>query len=105
MTIEDKIARDAEITIECLFTDAPVRGNAFDQATEDEILARLVRGDQWAWCTVKVTGTYKGLTASDYLGCCSYDNEQNFIAGGYYDDMVARVRQDLLTQVQEIKRA
>lgn len=66
--------------------DIPVRGNAMasgddaaDRELEDEILARLDRGDDVAWCMAVVTATleidgetFKG-TAS--LGACSYETE------------------------------
>ncbi len=42
----------------------------------------------WAWCCVKVTANYKGITGTDYLGCCSYDSEKEFKEkSGYYEDM------------------
>ena len=88
--------------------DIPVRGNAMvsgddglDRQVEDEILQRVEQGDEWAWCHVKVT-IYASCVrmvecgmaitvdtwANDNLGCCSYMDEDEFKAGGYYEDMV-----------------
>jgi hypothetical protein len=71
----------------------PVRGNALvsgddalDRACEDELLARLERGDEWAWCQVGVTVAVGDLSATQWLGGCSYEGEADFRAGGYYDD-------------------
>ncbi len=58
--------------------DIPVRGNAissgdaeYDKKVEDEIIARLDRGDINAWFCAKVTASWKGWKASAYLsGCC-----------------------------------
>ena len=63
----------------------------------------------WGWCCVKVTGVLKGdmaydlndgngaFAASDYLGCCYYENKQHFIEeSGYYDDMC----KNILAEVQ-----
>lgn len=73
---------------------ASIRGNcmasgddAFDEKCARKIERQLDRGNLWAWCTVEVKATYKGLTASDYLGCCSYSSERSFKRDGYYEDM------------------
>jgi hypothetical protein len=84
------------VDIICHPEDLPVRGNAiasgddaYDKQVEDEILERLSRGDAWAWCTVEVKVTIDGVSTSEYLGGCSYDNEYAFeSAGDYYPDMV-----------------
>lgn len=76
----------------------------------------------WGWCCVKVTGVLKGdmaydlndgngaFAASDYLGCCSYENKQHFIEeSGYYDDMckniLAEVQKQLDGQVNLINES
>ena len=74
----------------------PVEGNAcvsgddaFDREVERAILRRLDQGDIWAWATVTVTVCWGPFSASDYLGCCCYEDEADFCqSGGYYDDMV-----------------
>ena len=65
--------------------DCPVRGNAlasgddaYDKKVEDEILERLDNGDVWAWAVVEVRAGYGDLSASDYLGACSYESEKDF---------------------------
>jgi hypothetical protein len=85
-------------TLECLPEDIPVKGNCSaidpktDRAEERRIMSELDNGNQWAWCCVKVSGEYRGLTADTYLGCCSFEDEAAFTApGGYYDDMVNEV--------------
>jgi hypothetical protein len=82
--------------------DAPVRGNALasgneeeDRRYEDMILERLDNGDVWAWADVEVQATLPdGRTGSAYLGGCSYDDENNFKEGGYYEDMVLSAVED-----------
>lgn len=76
----------------------PIKGNAiasgdsaFDANVEKELQEKVNRGDVWAWCTVSVTGTYKGITATEYLGCCSYENEAEFKKDAYYSDMCSQV--------------
>ena len=93
--------------IYCLPEDIPVRGNAIasgadkaDQEVEDTILADLERGNEWAWCTVKLTASYGGLTGVDYLGACSYASEDDFRQDGYYEDMKAAATSDLLAQLK-----
>lgn len=61
-----------------------------DRAMEAEIKERLLRGDTWAWCTVKVTAVWKEMSGVDYLGCCSYRDDAEFMeSGGYYEGMKA----------------
>lgn len=59
-----------------------------DKATEKHIQDELDSGNTWAWCSVQVSAKYAGIEASDYLGGCSYQDEADFKAGGYYADMV-----------------
>jgi hypothetical protein len=84
------------IVIGAEYDDLPVRGNAMatddaeaDRACEDEILARLDRGDVWAWAYVTVTAVCEGCEAegTDSLGACSYANAREFKADAYYTDM------------------
>jgi hypothetical protein len=84
-----------DITLEAIPETVRVRGNASawseeeDKAYEDEILARLESGDIWAWFTAKVTvRDSHGREASDYLGCCCYEDAWDFKRGGYYLDMI-----------------
>jgi hypothetical protein len=107
------IIRD-QATIEILTEQdhASVRGNALasgdddeDRAAEDEILERLEHGDIWAWAAVQVRATWQGITASDYLGCCSYRDEEDFREDGYYFDMVATCIEDIEAAALEIVTA
>lgn len=106
-------ADDIEITILCHPEHVPVKGNAlasgdneFDAKCERKIIRDLENGNEWAWCTAEVRGEFNGLSASDYLGCCSYRNEKDFVKNsGYYEDMVARVLADLNAHVAAILKA
>jgi hypothetical protein len=101
-----------DITIEVFASEEyiAIRGNAiasgdeaFDKAVEDELIERLDSGDIWAWCSVEVKCSYKGLTASDYLGGCSYKSKKDFIANsGYYEDMVQTCLDGLQKQLEEL---
>lgn len=74
-----------------------------DRETEQTIFDAINSGDVWGWCTVEVKLTYKHITASDYLGCCSYKNEQDFITdSGYYEDMVQTCLAELNQQLVEL---
>jgi hypothetical protein len=99
-TTEDNKLRDYEqkydICFEALPEDVRVRGNAsacgddaLDKEIEDNIVNRLEAGDLYAWFTAKVSvRDDQGREASDYLGCCCYQDEKDFKSGGYYLDMV-----------------
>ena len=92
--------------------DTEVRGNYvasgdddYDRGCENEILAELANGNDWAWCTVKVTAQYEGINCiegNDFLGCCSYRDEADFLACDYYKDMCACARYYLYEQLEGI---
>ena len=89
--------------------DTPLEGNvtAIDDETDAEneriIRERLQSGDDWAWCVVTVTATLGPWSGRDVLCGCSYLNEKDFRAGGYYDDMqeeaIARLASNLIETV------
>lgn len=101
---------DIEITVHVKPSTIPVRGNAmasgdddFDFETENRIIAKA-ENNVWAWCDITVRGTWKGLTGEAHLGACSYDSEKDFRENsGYFDDMVAHVRDEIDGQAAEIR--
>lgn len=105
---DNAVTYDIEVLPE--YTD--VRGNVmasgdddYDKECEDAILADLADGNEWAWCTVKVTARYDGVDCvegTDYLGGCSYRDRADFEAGGYYDDMKDQARDELYAQLEGI---
>lgn len=53
------------------------------------IESELSMGNTWAWCSVTVIVAFQTFEEREYIGGCSYQNEQEFKApGGYYDDLV-----------------
>ncbi len=104
---------DVSIHLEAVTDDIPVRGNAcisgddnFDRTVEDEILHRLEMDDIWAWASVAVTVSWENQEATEYLGCCCYDDEEAFQRCGYYPDMVdaalTQLNQDLQSLYQRL---
>ncbi len=61
--------------------------------------------DLWGWCEVTVTAHYAGLHGDAYLGGCSYRDEADFIAGGYYEQMQAEALADLQATLESINSA
>lgn len=93
---------DVTITIEITEADARIRGNclasgddALDEECARDIERQLRNGNAWAWCDVKVTARWRAYEGHDYLGSCSYDSEAQFVADGYYADMVTNAIDDL----------
>jgi hypothetical protein len=101
-------ADEVTFTLTAEYEDIPVRGNALacgddaeDKACEDEIIARLDRGDVWAWAYVTVTARWRDWKGSATLGACSCTDEDDFrTPGGYYDDMCAEALAELNVRVQ-----
>lgn len=100
---------DVTFTITCENEDIPIKGNAMasgndkeDKEVEDQIIRDLMSGNQWAWCCVKVTAEWNGFRGVDYLGCCSYKDEEDFKEGGYYEQMKTQALDDLNSSLQKI---
>jgi hypothetical protein len=101
---------DVEFNLISDYDDTPVKGNALasgddqvDKECEDEIIERLDNGDHWAWALVTMEANYKGLTGVDYLGSCSYKDEEEFKNGGYYEDMKNNAYNDLINQIKALE--
>lgn len=74
-----------------------------DQETIDQITEEWENGNDWAWCNIAVTVHYMGLTSVQYLGCCSYESEEDFVDNsGYYDDMGREAIAEIIEQVESI---
>ena len=88
--------------------DIPVRGNVmasgdpvFDRKVEDEVLAKM-EDTIWAWCCVQVKGTVTfpdgqaELSASTYLGGCSYEGEEDWKKENY-----EQMQDEVLTELNK----
>lgn len=102
---------DIDFTIEALEEISSVEGNALasgddeqDRKAEEYIYRQLEAGNEWAWCCVRVRGWYYGLSAEEYLGCCSYKSREDFENGGYFEDMRNAVLEDLQDQLDDLKK-
>lgn len=100
---------DVEFSIECLEEHIPIRGNcvasgndAEDKEIEDNLIEQLNNGNEWAWCTVKVSASYKGQEGTDYLGGCSYLSEKDFKEDGYYEDMKQTAFNELIQNLESL---
>ena len=66
-----------------------------DQKRVVNSILKDMQWNEWAWCMVKVTGIYNGLTSYTVLGGCNFDDEKQFIECGYFSDMQCEVLDDL----------
>jgi hypothetical protein len=112
-TMRKLTEHDVEFTLDHTPDRTPIHGNAMasgdpevDHEAEQWIYAELARGNDWAWCEVRVTARWRMWVGADYLGACSYLNEEDFRrAGGYFADMKARALDDLNEQISEAYKA
>lgn len=100
---------EVEFEIEVLEEDIPVNGNvtAIDDETdfknEQVVISEIEKGNVWVWCTVKVTASYKQHEGSDYLGCCSYKDQSDFVNNsGYYEDMKKIAYNELIIELKSL---
>ena len=94
---------DFEYEIEVHPEDASIEGNALDSGDPEEderyyqmIREQLAAGNEYAWCSIRVVCRYEGYETDDWLGCCSYASEEDFKAGGYYEDMIDSAKQAMI---------
>lgn len=105
--------KDVTFTIECLPEDLPIDGHCMasgndqvDRECAQWIYDQLDRGNEWAWCTVRITATWNSYRGVDYLGACSYLSQEDFKQGGYYEDMKAVALTDLNEAIaRDLQRA
>ena len=100
-------AADEDLPLEGHFVEAGGPENAeVNAALERELLGRLDRGDLWAWCTVTVVAKLEHASGFTFLGeatlgACSYENEEQFRADGYFDDMKKEALANLRARLEE----
>jgi hypothetical protein len=99
---------DVEFELICCPEYTPIEGNVMssgddgaDYNAEKAVYEQLQSGNEWAWCTVELKGTFNTFEFSDYLGCCSYASEEEFKEDGYYEGMKANVVKGLQEVVNE----
>lgn len=110
--LKELVLKQATFYIDISPEDSQIEGNVSavdpetDKEQEDFVRSQLDSGNDWAWCIVKVTGEFKGLTAYDYLGGCSYSSEKAFIDNNdHYADMKDRCASEIaesLFHIQDI---
>ena len=95
---------EVSFSIETHWEDVPVLDHFSDglelgKDLEKRVLDRIDSGDSWAWCTVEVIGNFEGCKGSEFLGCCSYLDENDFKEGGYWEDMKQEAYRELVLNV------
>ena len=106
----EKLKKLVEYKIVVHEEEIPVEGNAsaIDDETDAEIAKniyeQLENGNIWPWCTVQVIASYNGFSGNDYLGCCSYEDEEDFKKGGYWDDMKSQAFNALAKDIENAKK-
>jgi len=115
--IRELTEADVEFTITAEEEHIPIRGSfdSGDNAADEEMAKSIERdfnsGNEWAWCCVKVTGTWSptedvSLKADAYLGGCSYKSKRDFVeCNDYCKDMKAEVLDELNKKVKTCAEA
>ena len=96
------------ITVEPEYMTSP--REMFPEPCDVELCEKIIKDaewNEWAWCTVAVKASFKdgAITAEDYLGCCSYEDEADFKAGGYYEDMRQQALKELNVKAEALYAA
>jgi len=93
---------EIKYTVTCLPEEAPYLGHCFDSGDPDYDQERERRIEHelevnpWAWCLAKVTASCGGYEASEYLGACAYESEEEFRQTESYTEMRGEAMTSLL---------
>jgi len=90
---------------ECEDIDPEGQFDSGDKAADAKMAAQIredMEHNAWAWCCARVDVTYRELTETEYLGCCSYENEAAFRGDHSYEGMVDAALARLNDQVEGI---
>lgn len=93
-----------DVTIEVIHhdEDQPVHGDIDDECAA-YIKREIADGNAWAWCMIEVKVTVGSISASSYLGGCSYSSEEEFRADSYYPDMVREAIESLRARASSMR--
>lgn len=98
-----------EINVYALPEDCDPAGQfATGNYDADAETVRQIRDGELTWFTAKVTASKHGIElAADYLGCCCYTSEREFVelAGDYYHDMRATVVREARDAIAKLASA
>lgn len=95
--IEEQIRKNCTITVKAQIEEHLSPRDCLDAEGAVFVEREIEKGNEWAWCSVKVTVSYEGLSQDDYLGGCSYANKEEFMESGYMKDMVG----DCIAQIRD----
>lgn len=82
-----------KVTIETEHEYTPItQALSFEETGTDhsEYINKVLKdktNNPWLWCVVKVSVDFNQLHGYAYLGQCAYENEEDFIKGGYFEQM------------------
>jgi hypothetical protein len=65
---------------------------------EDQLAAK----NPWAWCMVTIIVTFRQFVEKDYIGGCSYESEEDFKKGGYYEAMVTVAVAEIADYIEDL---
>lgn len=110
MQLRKLTVKDVTVTVRCEEEDSGPRSHLFtgedeevDEEACSEIEQRLNRGDLWAWCCAVIEVSFGPFKEVATLGCCSYDNEEDFRNNsGYFDDMMKEAIEQLNEGVSKL---
>lgn len=103
-TETDRIKRVIKLADWTVETLPEHRRPDFEFDEDNKRILQELEWNEWAWCTVKVTGSLFTLEASEYLGGCSYRDSKEFVKeSGYFESMQTEVAKELLKQIDAIK--
>jgi hypothetical protein len=101
---------DCSFSVRCIYEHAEIRGmcmasgdDKYDEECALKIESDLRAGNEWAWCTIEVECRWGAFTGKDFLGCCSYESEEGFKTGGYFEDMKREAYIQMMVAIRSLE--
>jgi len=95
---------DMGVIIEFTPEEEEMQPDYENEEDNQAITDKYNNGNMAAWFCAKVELTYKELSGTDYLGCCSYNSFKEFTTTDkdYYMDMINQCINEINRQVQSV---
>ena len=90
-TIKTEETQGFHIVCSVAYEDSHPRDYFDDTEYQIEDICQKIDSGALVWFVARVEAFKNGiLLGTDYLGACLYDNYQDFLNDGYYEDMVSQ---------------
>ena len=89
-------------TYEVEVEDEDYRKHFEDDPEAIDYIQKNLDKNNLVWCRIEMTAHFAGLTATSYLGCCSYESKEDLEACPYFQDLKKEAQVKLGAQIRHM---